>query len=596
MTSTYQAYFVITTLVISFFLIYKEYIRPAIGFVAVVVAFTICGILSTREVLSGFSNESIASVILLILITAGLRKTFRVEALLDKIFLSVRSYRSFIFRLTTQVALLSSVINNTPVVALLTPYVTEWGKRKNISPSKLLMPLSFAAILGGMITMIGTSTTLVLNGFMTDYGEGSFKAVDLLIIGLSVSVTGIAFMTIFGERLLPDYKKRNLADLSENFREYVVELQTLANSPLIGSKIREAGLRSLKGVYLVEIIRGKRIISPVPPSEVIEAGDALFFAGDTQNVMDLLDKKLGLGLPEQAMPFDIDNNEVVEVVLSANSSIIGKTVKKCKFRNRYNAAIIAIHRNGERIRGKIGDIELQAGDLLMLFAGNDFRDRAEIYRDIYIVSQVKQIVKPGNKKYYALILTAILVCVLLFTGKFSLFPSLLIIISVMSAFSLISAQDVKRELDLNLIIILVFSLAIGQAITKTSAGSMIATAFIDVLAPYGNLSILIGLMLITNILTSFVTNVGAVSIAFPIAFATSSHLGISGYPFYLGIAYTASAAFLTPIGYQTNLIIYGPGNYRFKDFLKLGLPLNIIYLIIVSLCIIALHGETLLNF
>lgn len=596
MTSTYQAYFVIAALVIAFFLIYKEYIRPAIGFVAVVVAFTICGILNTREVLSGFSNESIASVILLILITAGLRKTFRVEALLDKIFLSVRSYRSFIFRLTGQVALLSSVINNTPVVALLTPYVTEWGKRKNISPSKLLMPLSFAAILGGMITVIGTSTTLVLNGFMTDYGEGSFKAVDLLIIGLSVSVIGIGFMTFFGERFLPDYKKRNLADLSENFREYVVELQTMANSPLIGKEVREAGLRSLKGVYLVEIIRGKRIISPVPPNEVIEAGDALFFAGDTQNVMDLLDKKLGLGLPEQAMPFDIDNNEVVEVVLSANSSIIGKTVKKCKFRNRYNAAIIAIHRNGERIRGKIGDIELQAGDLLMLFAGNDFRDRAEIYRDIYIVSQVKQIVKPGNKKYYALILTAILVCVLLFTGKFSLFPSLLIIISVMSAFSLISAQDVKRELDLNLIIILVFSLAIGQAITKTSAGSMIAAAFIDVLAPYGNLSILIGLMLITNILTSFVTNVGAVSIAFPIAFATSSQLGISGYPFYLGIAYTASAAFLTPIGYQTNLIVYGPGNYRFKDFLKLGLPLNIIYLIVVSICIIALHGDTLINY
>ncbi|MCC5927863.1 MAG: SLC13 family permease [Cyclobacteriaceae bacterium] len=595
MSSTYQAYFVIATLVIAFFLIYKEYIRPAIGFVGAVVAFTICGILNSRDVLSGFSNESIASVILLILITAGLRKTFRIESLLDKVFLSVRSYRSFIFRLTGQVALLSSIINNTPVVALLTPYVTEWGKRKNISPSKLLMPLSFAAILGGMITVIGTSTTLVLNGFMTDYGEGGFQAVDLLIIGLCVSVTGIGFMTFFGERLLPDYKKRNLADLSENFREYVVELQTLANSPLIGKEVREAGLRSLKGVYLVEIIRGKRIISPVPPSEVIEAGDALFFAGDTQNVMDLLDKKLGLALPEQAMPFDIDNNEVVEVVLSTNSSIIGKTVKKCKFRNRYNAAIIAIHRNGERIRGKIGDIELQAGDLLMIFAGSDFRDRAEIYRDIYIVTQVKQIVKPGNKKYYALILTAILVCVLLFTGKFSLFPSLLIIISVMAAFSLISAQDVKRELDLNLIIILVFSLAIGHAITKTSAGTMIATAFIDLLAPYGNLSILIGLMLITNILTSFVTNVGAVSIAFPIAYATSSQLGISGYPFYLGVAYTASAAFLTPIGYQTNLIIYGPGNYRFKDFLRLGLPLNIIYFIVVSLCIIALHGKTLLN-
>ncbi len=593
MNASIQPYFVIITLLVLFFLIYKEFVRPSIGFLIAVLLFTITGILTTREVLSSFSNESIASVILLILISTGLRKNFRIELLLDRIFASARTYRSFLFRMMAQVAIISSFVNNTPVVALMTPYVVEWGKRKGIAASKLLIPLSFATILGGMITIIGTSTTLVLNGFMLDYGGPGLQATDLLIIGVSVTVSGVLFLTFASKGLLPDHRKDLLGDVAKNIREYVVETQVTSPSTLIGRSVREAGLRNLKGVYLVEIIRSGKIISPVAPDEIIEKDDSLFFAGDTKDVMELIELNDGLKLPNQAANFDRDQNEVVEVVLSSNSSIIGSTVKESKFRNRYNAAIIAIHRNGERVRGKIGDIEFQAGDLLMLYAGTDFRDRAEIYRDIFIISQLKQLARPGRKKFYALGITALLVCALLFTGKFSLFPSLLIIISVMAAFNLISTQDVKRELDLNLILILAFSLAIGQAIIKTDAGKLIATLIIDLLEPYGNISLLAGLMLITNLLTSFVTNVGAVSISFPLAFALCQQLGIPAYPFYLAIAYSASAAFLTPIGYQTNLIVYGPGNYRFKDFMRIGLPLNIIYFVVVLVCIVLLYGNEL---
>jgi di/tricarboxylate transporter len=591
-SESFQPYFVIITVTLLFFVIYKEYLRASVAFMLGVLLLTITGILTPREVLAGFSNESIASIIMLILITTGLRKNFQIELLFDLIFKRARTYRRFLFRMMTQVAFLSSVINNTPVVALMTPYVVDWGQKNNISPSKLLIPLSYAAIMGGMITLIGTSTTLVLNGFIQESGQQSMDIYDLLTVGIAVSVSGILFMVAFGYRLLPDHKDL-LKSYSENRREFVAETRILPDSKLVGKSVRDAGLRNLKGVYLVEIQRDEREISPVRPEEVLQKNDILFFAGNTEDIVDLIHIDKGLGLPSTARSYSNDKTQVVEVVLTHHSSLIGRTVKKSDFRNRYDAAIVAIHRNGVRLTGRIGDVELEAGDLMLLYAGHDFRDRVDLYRDLYVISQLREINKPGKKKYYALAVSAVCALVLLFSGQFSLFPSLLIILSIMVGFRLIGTQDIKRELDLNMIVILVFSLALGQAIIKTNAGNMIADQIIALLKPHGTIAILIGLMIITNFITSLISNVGAVSITFPLAYAISTNLGLNPYPFYLGIAYTASAAFLTPIGYQTNLIIYGPGGYNFKDFFKIGLPINLIYLGVVIAVIILLYHDVL---
>lgn len=588
-----QPWFVITVVVIIFLLIYKEYLKASVCFLLAVLLFMITGVLNSQEVLSGFSNQSIISILMLILITTGLRKNFQIEYLFDAIFKKAKTFQGFLFRMMSQVAILSSFINNTPVVALMTPYVVEWGKKNNISPSKLLIPLSYATIMGGMITMIGTSTTLVLNGFLQDFNQPSLLFEDLFFIGLSVTITGILFIGLIGHRLLPDHQDI-LKTYSDNKREYLVETEITSTSKLLGKNLLEAGLRNLKGVYLVEIYRGGRIISPVGPQEILEEGDLLFFAGNTNDIVDLINSGVGIQLPTTARSFDNDKAEIVEAVMNNFSSLINKTVKKSDFRNRYNAAIVAIHRNGERLRGRIGDITLQAGDLLLLYTGSDFRDRVEIYRDLFVVSKLRDIVKPGKKKYYALIIIALCALFLFFFGKMTLFPALMIILGIMISFNLITTQDVKRELDLNMIAILVFSLAIGQAIIKTSAGKLLANGLLNLMEPFGDISILIGLMVITNLLTSFVTNVGAVSITFPISYSLSQSLGVDGTPFFLGICYASSAAFLTPIGYQTNLIIYGPGGYKFKDFLKIGLPVNLVYLLVSIAVIIFLYKDALL--
>jgi di/tricarboxylate transporter len=400
---------------------------------------------------------------------------------------------------------------------------------------------------------------------------------------------------MIGYRLLPN-REDALKRFGQNQQEFVAETRILPDSKLINKNVLSAGLRNLKGVYLVEIQRGNRIVSPVEPYEELQQGDILFFAGNTEDIVELIHSDKGLELPSTARAYNDDNQqiEVIEAVLSNHSTLIGKTVKKSDFRNRYNAAIIAIHRNGERVRGKIGDIVLQAGDLLLLYAGNDFRNRVDIYRDLYIVSQLRKINKPSKKRFYALGVIFSFAIILLLSGQFTLFPSLLIILSVMVGFKMISVQDVKRELDINMVIILVFSLAIGDAIIKTNAGNMIAHQLIELLNPYGIIAILIGLLIIANLLTSIIGNIGAIAISFPLAYSISTSLGISGYPFYLTIAYAASAAFLTPISYQTNLIVYGPGGYTFKDFFRIGLPVNIIYLIVALSTIILIYKDILL--
>lgn len=595
MPEAIQPYFVLIVLFLTFTSIYLELLRPAVSFLLAVLIFTIMGILDTEHVLAGFSNSSIAVIILLIVITAGLRKNYRPELIFDLIFRKSKTYLNFLFRMMSQVAILSSLINNTAVVALMTPYVYDYGRKNNIAPSKLLIPLSYATIMGGMLTLIGTSTTLVLNGFIIESGLRELKFSDLLFIGSFVVVSGLAFIMLIGYRLLPDHKD-TLQDFSKNKRKYLIETWLKERSPLIDLTVKDAGLRNLQGVYLVEIQRKGKMISPVSPEEIIQPEDILFFAGDINNIMDLINEQKGLILPSKASDYHQDKTEIIEAVVADFSSITGKTVKQSNFRNRYDAAIIAIHRNGERISGKIGDIEIESGDVLLLYAGKDFNNRVDFYKDIYVINKVREIAEPGKKKYYAFGLIIVGSIVLLITKGLALFPSLLIIFTIMVGFGLITVQDIRRELDFSLIGILVFSLAIGQAMIQSGAGVMVAEWMIDLLLPLGRTALLAGLIIFTTLLTSLIANVGAVSITFPVALGIGQSMGIDATPYFLGIAYAASAAFMTPFGYQTNLMIYGPGNYTLKDFLRIGFPVTLVYLVATFFALLLLYNEVFITY
>ncbi len=577
------------SILVLFVAVYREWVRPALGFLSIVLIFVLLGILSPEEMLAGFSNESIASVVLLVVLSAALRKNFPLESMIDRLYRfgtngRPLSYRQFLFRMMPQVALFSSIVNNTPIVALMTPYVFRWGRLNNVSPSRLLIPLSYATMMGGMVTIVGTSTTLVLNGFTVARGIGGIPGTPLLYIGTAVCLTGITFIGLVGHRLLPD-RKDILQNFEKNKREYLVETSLASDSPLAGQTVLDAGLRSLRGIYLVEIIRQSRVISPVNPQERLRAEDVLIFAGETESVVDLVGTQRHLTLPKHADTRNTDQVKVIEAVVGANASLIGQTAKEIDFRERYDAAIVAIHRNGERISGKIGDIRLRQGDLLLLYAGRDFRKRANLYRDILVVSQIKEMLQPQPQQIGALLAAVAASITLVITGYLSLFVALLLIFAAMVALRMITLPDVKQEVDINMVAILVFSLALGQAMIQTGSGDLIATWMLSITDSFGTTAILGSLLVLTTLLTSFITNVGAVSITFPLAYSISNALQIDGMPLYLAIAYAASAAFLTPIGYQTNLIVYGPGGYNFKDFFRIGLPVTVVYLATVLVMI-----------
>ncbi|OMH41354.1 SLC13 family permease [Desulfurobacterium indicum] len=573
-----HALILLVSIAVLIFLLYREIFHPAASFTIVVSFLVVVGILTPHEALSGFSNEQIA-LIALLLVVSSIIKNFRITGyIFSKLMDEKLSYRQFLFRLMGTVSFFSAFLNNTPIVAALIPYVYDWGKKKGIAPSKLLIPLSYAAILGGTVTLIGTSTNLVVNGLVVSAGLKPFKIFDFSYVGIPAVFAGMGYMLIWGHKLLPERKDAVSAFL-EKKKEYLVETIVPSGSNIIGKTVEEAKLRNLKGLFLVEIIREKERITPVSPKDVIKENDVLIFAGETEKIIELVNGEAGFKLPP-VCSFGDDKVELVEALIPQNSSLIGKKVKATNFRGRFDAAIVAVHRNGERLKGKIGDIVLKPGDLLLILAGKSFWDRVSDSDDIYVISKVKEIINIDQKKALP-VLVGFLLAILLSALKIvPLFESLLLLISIFVIFKIASYSQIKKSFDLNIIIIAALSIAIGKAMVNTGLANAIANTLVPVSIPFGITAALLFVYLTTNVLTEFITNLAAASITFPIALSVAQKLSVDPKAFILAVAFAASASFLTPIGYQTNLLVYGPGNYRFKDFFKVGLPLSLIYMFV----------------
>ena len=574
--------------------LYKELLGTSFTFMVAITIFGVTGILTPSEILKGFANEQVAVIIMLLLLGDIIRRTSVIESVFDKLFLSAKSYKGFLSRMVIIVSAFSSMLNNTPLVAVMMPYVNSWCKRNNFSPSKFLLPLSYAAILGGNITLIGTSTNLIVNGLVVEQIEKSpfpglekLEIFDFAPVGIAMAIIGFLYL-YFGERLLP--KKKSIVDnFNSNTREYLIEAKVRNNSKLIGKTIEESGLRNLKGLFLVEIIRESETLAPVSPGTIIEQDDVLIFAGDTEQIADLIATKSGLSLPEVGMLTKRKKAEVIEVVVSQNSSIVGKNVRKVNFRSKYDAAIIGVHRNGERIPGKIGHVILKSGDVLLLYTGENFNDLTTNTQDFYLVQKIKDFVKLEWYKILALVGGTVLAILLSALNVISLFMGLLIVIMLSLALRITSPKILPKSIDYNLGMIIVMSLALGTAMIKSGAAELLANGIINIFIPMGKTGILFGLYFISTILAAYITNKAAVGIVFPIALTTAMKLGLNPMPFILIVAYSCAANFMTPIGYQTNLMVYGPGGYSFKDFFKVGFPLTIIYMIVTVLILSAIY-------
>lgn len=571
--------YVLGVIVFLIYSLYRETLNPPLTFFICTVALLIGRIIQAEDVLKGLSNPQIIVIFLLILVTAGMRGIFGTE-FFSRIFSPRLKPKAFLLRMMVTVSTVSAFLNNTPIVAFMIPYVKEWAQKTGLPASRFLIPLSYATILGGMMTVIGTSTNLVLNGLITEYKLVPLGFQDFLYLGLIVTLVGWVYFYFVGYHLLPDNENK-LEALRENVKEYIIETEVFPGSALVGKTVKDAGLRNLQDMFLVEIIRDDNVISPVSPEQVLLEDDLLFFSGNTSAIYNLIKEDNGLRIPKQDFLERDGQFNFVEAVVPANSELIGVKLKESDFRKRFKSSVIAVHRNGKQVPGKVGETTLAGGDFLLLLASEE-NDNGSTEKDLYFLSTPKKITTKKSKWLPYLGLAAFAFLLLGITGTLPLFDVSVGIIVALVLAGILTFTEVRRELDLGLLMVLVCSLAIGVALERSGTAALLANVIINSAEALGAVGVLATLFLATILLTSLITNAAAVSIVFPIAMSIASQLQLPPTPFFVAIAFAASGDFMTPIGYQTNLMVYGPGGYTFKDFFRVGVILTLLY---TAICI-----------
>jgi di/tricarboxylate transporter len=429
---------------------------------------------------------------------------------------------------------------------------------------------------------------------MMDYGMQSMSMFEIAKVGLPCALIGLLYLKFIGARLLPD-RKDLIEDVVETGRKYLVEMRVEENSPMIGQNIEQVGLRHLKGLYLVKILRGPETITAVAPRVRLQGGDKLIFTGKVKTIRDLQNYEGLVPITGPDEEKDLKNTDkMAEAVVSPSSPLIGKTIRDSNFRTRYRASILAVHRNGERIDSKIGDIVMYPGDTLLLLTSDAFERSWLHSRDFYLVSTLPD-AKPTVSRRRPVALTILALMILAATlgpylprigdTSIDMFVCAFGAALLMLVTRCINPDDARKSVELNIILLIACALGIGAALEKTGAAAFIADGIIAVFSQFGNVGVLAGLYLVTILFSAIITNNATAVIMFPIAYAIAGQLSVDPRPFAILIAIAASASFATPIAYQTNMIVYGPGGYRFSDFLKIGIPLNIILWLVAILVI-----------
>jgi di/tricarboxylate transporter len=551
-------------------------IAPDLVMVAAVTVLMLTGVLPVAEALSGLANPGLATVGVLYIVAAGLVNTGAAHALGTKFLGLPRSTAVAQIRLMVPVVISSGFINNTPLVAMLVPVVEEWGRRCRISLSKLMIPLSYASILGGMLTLIGTSTNVVVYGLvLEDTTLGPMGFWEIGLVGLPCAIVGILYMVVAQKWLLPE-RKPPLADFGAA-REYAIEMLLQDNSPMIGKSVEQAGLRQLPGAFLAEIERGPMVLPAVAPTEKLQAGDRLLFVGVVDSVAELLRLRGLVPAPEQVFKLNSPRPErrLFEVVVSDSCPVTGRTIRDGRFRTRYNAVVLAVARNGERLRAKIGDIELHAGDTLLLESGPNFLAQQRNSRDFLLVSELQGVTIPRHDRMWVAVGILGVMIALASTGLLSMLEAGLVASGLMLATRCIKPNAARTSIDWSVLVVIAASFGVGQALETSGVAQALADFWIGA-AGSNPLLALAAVYVVTNVVTEMVSNNAAAVMAFPIAMATAEGLGVSLWPFVVVVMMAASCGFATPIGYQTNLMVYGPGGYRFSDYVRFGLPLNVL--------------------
>jgi di/tricarboxylate transporter len=540
------------------------------------------GVVTPAEALSGFSNPAPFTVAALFVVARAVEKTGGLQPLLGVLLGGKgkegeeRPNRWSMARFLAPVAGASAFLNNTPIVAMVSPQVEAWAERRGQSPSHYLMPLSFASILGGVITVIGTSTTIVVSGLLESHGMSPMGMFEISRIGLPLAVVGFLFLILFSPLLLPA-RRGALREFEEEFREYTVNLVVSPGGSLEGKTAEEGGLTHLDGAYLAEVRRGGEIMAPASHQAQLQGGDLVTFAGRPDTVLKLRRiRGLKSAEAEHTMEVKKPGHTYFEVVVGADSPLAGRTLKEVGFRQEYRAVALAMHRAGGRFKGKLAEVPLMAGDTLILLAGPRFRALWRHRRDFLLISHLGG--SPQSSTREAILVGGILVGIvsLAALGVFPVLQGSLLGAFLLVATRVMTPAEALDAVDLGVIFLIAGAFGVGAAIQSSGLDQTLAQGIMGMVGGLGPTGALLGVLLTTILLTEVVTNNAAAVLVFPIAMATAANLGLDPRPFAIAIAVGASASFLTPIGYQTNTMVYGPGGYRFSDYARLGFPLTLL--------------------
>ena len=581
---TWEGWFSVAVVALVVGLLAATRLAADIVLVAGVTILLLSGVLTPPEALAGLANEGMATVAVLYVVAAALRETGAIGWIVQGVLGRPRNLSGAQLRLMAPVVGLSAFLNNTPVVAMFLPAVVDWARQNRLPVSKLLIPLSYAAILGGTLTLIGTSTNLVVSGLMSAHPSLPGLAMfDITWVGLPSVVVGVTYLVFFGRWLLPD-RKPVMSDL-DDARQYTVEMMVQPGSPLAGKTIEEAGLRHLPGMFLVEIERDGAILPAIGPHQRLRDNDRLVFAGIVDSVVDLQRIRGLVPASDQVFKLAVPRPErcLTEAVVSDSCPLVGKSIREGRFRNVYNAAVIAVARNGERIQRKIGDIVLRPGDTLLLEAEPGFVDRQHNSRDFFLVSRLPDSRPLREDRAFIAVAILIGMVVVATLEWMSMLQAAMLAAGLLLLTRCITGNAARGAVDWEVLIAIAASFGLGHALEKTGAAQFIAASMIQLAQgdPWVTLAVV---YLVTMLFTELITNNAAAVLVFPIALATSGSLGVSFMPFAIAIMMAASASFSTPIGYQTNLMVYGPGGYRFTDYFRVGIPLNLLLaLVTISL-------------
>ncbi len=587
----WQGWFTLAIIAFVFVVMVRSLIPADIVVWGGTVLLGLVGIITPEEVVSGFANKSVLTIGALFVVAAAMRETGALDRIGARMLGRARTECGALLRLAPQVAGLSAFLNNTAVVSMVIPIINDWCRKHRIAPSRMLLPLAYLAIMGGMCTLIGTSRNLIVSELMVESAadptlvgqpaeslSGGFSMFELAWIGVPSLLVGVVYLTTIGRRWLPD-RGDLLETLGESAREYVVELRVEPHCPHVGKQVAEAGLRRLPGLFLIEILRGERVIAPVAPDELIEAGDQLTFTGVVSTIVDL-ERTPGL------VPIADDTYETAEyirrhrryceAVISRTSPLVGQNIREANFRARHNAAIVAVHRGGRRLVGRIGDFRLRAGDTLLLQAGAHFVDANRNNPDFFLVSSVEG-GRPvrHERAWLAFVLLGLLI-VLMVLPQVHVVLAAFTIAGLMIASRCISPADARRAVQLDVLLVIAASFGLGRALEASGAASVIGHLLVATTASLGPHAALAAVYAVTVIFGILVTSNATAVLLFPIALAAAQQLGVDPRPFAVAVTMSASASFASPVAYQTNMLVAGPGGYRFADFLRLGLPLNLI--------------------